>query len=153
MPARAASKRRRSPRWRRRRRRPPRPRRPRPRRRRPRRPRPNGAKADISYDDFSKLEIKIAKVLACVPVEGADKLYKLELEIEGGAKRTVVSGIRPWYKEDELVGREVVYLANLAPKKLRGVMSQGMILAAHSQEGGAVLLKPEKGVFPGSKVS
>jgi methionyl-tRNA synthetase len=113
----------------------------------------DGAKADIAFDDFAKLEIKIARVLTCAPVEGADKLYKLELEVEGGAKRTVVSGIRPWYKEDELVGREVVYLANLAPKKLRGVMSQGMILAAHSQDGGAVLLRPEKGVFPGSKVS
>jgi methionyl-tRNA synthetase len=113
----------------------------------------DGKKADITYDDFSKLEIKIAKVLTCAPVEGADKLYKLELEIEKGEKRTVVSGIRPWYKEEELVGREVVYLANLAPKKLRGVMSQGMILAAHSAEDAAVLLKPEKGVFPGSRVS
>jgi len=112
-----------------------------------------GPKPDIAFDDFAKLDIKIAKVLACAPVEGADKLYKLELEIDGGQKRTVVSGIRPWYQEGELVGREVVYLANLAPKKLRGVMSQGMILAAHAPDGGAVLLKPEKGVFPGSKVS
>ena len=116
-------------------------------------PAEGGPKADIAFDDFGKLDIKVAKVLTCVPVEGADKLFKLEVEIDGGQKRTVVSGIRPWYKEEELVGREVVYLANLAPKKLRGVLSQGMILAAHSQDGGAVLLKPEKGVFPGSKVS
>jgi methionyl-tRNA synthetase len=112
-----------------------------------------GPKADISFDDFGKLEIKVAKVVTCVPVAGADKLYQLEVEIEGGAKRTVVSGIRPFYQAEELVGREVVYLANLAPKKLRGVMSQGMILAAHSADGGAVLLKPEKATFPGSKVS
>ena len=112
-----------------------------------------GPKPDISYDDFAKLEIKIAKVLSCSPVEGADKLFKLELEVEGGARRTVVSGIRPWYQEGQLVGREVVYLANLAPKKLKGVLSQGMILAAHSHEGGAVLLQAEKPTFPGSKIS
>jgi methionyl-tRNA synthetase len=94
-----------------------------------------------------------AKVLSCAPVEGADKLFKLELEIEGGQKRTVVSGIRPWYSVEQLVGREVVYLANLAPKKLKGVMSQGMILAAHSHDGGAVLLQGEKPTFPGSKIS
>jgi methionyl-tRNA synthetase len=119
----------------------------------PVKPEEGGPKPDVAYDDFAKLEIKIAKVLSCAAVEGADKLYKLELEVENGEKRTVVSGIRPWYQENQLVGREVVYLANLAPRKLRGVVSQGMILAAHSHDGGAVLLQAEKGTFPGSKVS
>ncbi|MBI3722424.1 methionine--tRNA ligase [bacterium] len=113
----------------------------------------DGPKGDIAFEDFAKLDIKIAKVLTCAPVAGADKLYQLEIEIEGGAKRTVVSGIRPWYQETDLVGREVVYLANLAPKKIRGAMSQGMILAARTPDGGAILLKPEKTAFPGSKVS
>jgi methionyl-tRNA synthetase len=112
-----------------------------------------GPKPDATFEDFQKLEIKIAKVLTAAAVSGADKLYQLELEVEGGAKRTVVSGIRPWYTVEQLVGRQVVYLANLAPKKIRGVVSQGMVLAGHGEDGSAVLLKPEKDVFPGSKVS
>jgi methionyl-tRNA synthetase len=112
-----------------------------------------GPKPDATFEDFQKLEIKIAKVLTAAPVSGADKLYQLELEVDGGAKRTVVSGIRPWYTVEQLVGRQVVYLANLAPKKIRGVVSQGMVLAGHGEDGSAVLLKPEKDVFPGSKVS
>lgn len=114
---------------------------------------PEGPKPDVAYDDFAKLDLKIAKVVACVPVEGADKLLRLELEIDGGEKRTVVSGIRPWYSPEQMIGRQVVYLANLAPKKLKGVMSQGMILAAHAPDGAAVLLQSEKPTFPGSKVS
>lgn len=113
----------------------------------------DGPKPDVGYDDFAKLDLQIARVLTCVPVAGADKLYQLEVEIDGGVKRTVVSGIRPWYQPEQLIGTEVVYFANLVPKKLRGVISHGMILAGHAVDGAAVLLRPEKPTFAGAKVS
>ncbi len=112
-----------------------------------------GPKPEVSYDEFAKLELVAARVISASVVKGADRLYQLELEVDGGARRTVLSGIRPWYTIEQLVGRSVVYFANLAPKKIRGVMSHGMILAAHGADGAAVLLKPEGDVPPGSKVS
>ena len=83
----------------------------------------------------------------------ADKLLKLELELEGGELRTVLSGIKQWYDPEGLVGRQVVYLANLKGRKIRGVMSQGMVLAANAEDGGAVLLQAERELPPGSVVS
>ncbi len=87
------------------------------------------AKADVSIDDFAKLDLRVAKVVAAKRVTGADKLLELTLDI-GGEQRTVASGIAPTYTPEEMVGKIVIYLANLAPRKIRGVLSQGMILAA-----------------------
>jgi methionyl-tRNA synthetase len=86
-------------------------------------------KADVSIDDFAKLDLRVAKVVAARRVTGADKLLELTLDI-GGEQRTVASGIAPTYAPEEMVGKIVIYLANLAPRKIRGVLSQGMILAA-----------------------
>jgi len=86
-------------------------------------------KADVSIDDFAKLDLRVAKVVAAKRVAGADKLLELTLDI-GGEQRTVASGIAPTYAPEEMVGKTVIYLANLAPRKIRGVLSQGMILAA-----------------------
>ena len=83
---------------------------------------------NISYDDFMKLDIKIATVLSAEKVEGTDKLVKLE--VDAGEKRTLVAGIGDVYDPKELVGKQIPILANLEPRKLRGVLSQGMILAA-----------------------
>jgi methionyl-tRNA synthetase len=91
------------------------------------------ATADISYEDFQKLELRAAKVTAAERVPKADKLLKLTLDV-GGDLRTVVSGIAPAYAPEQMVGKTVVYLANLAPRKIRGVLSQGMILAAGGDE-------------------
>jgi methionyl-tRNA synthetase len=88
---------------------------------------------DIAYDDFQKLDLRVAKVTAAERVPKADKLLKLTLDV-GGDPRTVVSGIAPAYTPEEMVGKTVVYLANLAPRKIRGVLSQGMILAAGGDE-------------------
>jgi methionyl-tRNA synthetase len=87
------------------------------------------ASGDIAYDDFQKLELRAAKVTAAERVPKADKLLKLTLDV-GGDPRTVVSGIAPAYAPEQMVGKTVIYLANLAPRKIRGVLSQGMILAA-----------------------
>jgi len=91
------------------------------------------APSEIAYDDFKKLDLRVAKVTAAERVPKADKLLKLTLDV-GGDQRTVVSGIAPAYAPEQMVGKTVIYLANLAPRKIRGVLSQGMILAAGGDE-------------------
>jgi methionyl-tRNA synthetase len=86
-------------------------------------------KEEIGIDDFAKVELRVAEVLACEPVPKADKLLKLQLDL-GFEQRQVVSGIAKFYKPEELVGRKVICVTNLKPVKLRGELSQGMILAA-----------------------
>lgn len=110
----------------------------------------------VTYDDFAKLEIRIAKIVKAEEIEGADKLLKLTLDVgdpstgSGLGRRTVAAGIKAWYKPEELEGKLVPYLANLEPRNLRGVESQGMILAAGGEE--AVLLHPAKDIEPGTQV-
>ncbi|HTB60520.1 MAG TPA: methionine--tRNA ligase subunit beta, partial [Polyangia bacterium] len=86
--------------------------------------------ADVSIDDFAKIDLRAAKVLTAERVPKADKLLKLTLDVGAGETRTVVSGIAPAYTPEAMVGKTVIYLSNLAPRKIRGVLSQGMILAA-----------------------
>ena len=89
----------------------------------------------ISIDDFAKVQLRVARVLACEKLEGSDKLLKLRLRLgEGDPERTVVSGIAKFYAPEEMVGRQVVLVANLKPAKLRGVLSEGMILCASNPE-------------------
>lgn len=108
-----------------------------------------GAKAPtVSIDEFSKLDIRIARVVAAEPIDGSKKLYKLILDV-GGEKRQVVSGIAQFYTPEDLVGREVAVVVNLAPAKIFGVESRGMILAAGDE---ASLLVPLRPVSPGTKV-
>lgn len=104
----------------------------------------------ITYDEFAKLDLRVATVVAAVVVEGADKLLQLTLDVGELGERTVVSGIRAWYNPENLMGKQVVYLANLQPRTLRGVLSQGMILAAGSET--AHLLTPDASVTPGTPV-
>ncbi len=113
--------------------------------------------SSISFDQFSELDIRIATVLSVEIVEGADRLYKLVLDVgsveEGGlGDRTVVSGIRLWYTPEELVGKQITYLANLEPRMLRGVESQGMILAGGGDSEAPALLLPNKQTSNGAKV-
>ncbi|WP_010274096.1 methionine--tRNA ligase [Paenibacillus senegalensis] len=90
---------------------------------------PAESKEEIGIDDFAKVELRVAQVLACEPVQKADKLLKLQLDL-GYEQRQVVSGIAKYYTPDQLVGRKVICVTNLKPVKLRGELSQGMILAA-----------------------
>ena len=110
------------------------------------------AKPEIVYDDFAKLELKAATVTACEKVEKADKLLKLEVDL-GTEKRTIVSGIALHYKPEDLVGKQVIVVTNLAPRKMKGIESQGMILTAEDSDGKLRLLQPEVPVSPGSNVS
>lgn len=104
----------------------------------------------IAFDDFRKLEIRIGRIISAEKVEGADKLLKLQIDC-GTESRQLVAGIAETYQPDRIVGREVPVLMNLEPRKIRGVESQGMILAA-DVEGKPVLLHPDGEVPPGSIV-
>jgi methionyl-tRNA synthetase len=105
----------------------------------------------ITIEDFIKIDLRVAEVLACVKVEKSDKLLNLTLSI-GTEKRTVLSGIAEHYSPEEMIGKRVVLVANLAPRKMRGIESQGMILAGEDETGKIVLVSPEKDLPTGSKV-
>ncbi|MFH1280572.1 MAG: hypothetical protein ABIJ43_04410 [Candidatus Beckwithbacteria bacterium] len=115
-------------------------------------------KPNISFEDFTKLEIRIAEIIKVEEVEDADKLYKITLDVgdpstssgQGLGERVVVGGMKPFYSKEELVGKLVPYLVNLEPKEIRGVMSQGMIMAAGETE--ASLLHPDKNLKPGELI-
>ena len=110
------------------------------------------SKPEIVYDDFAKLELKAGTVTACEKVAKADKLLKLEVDL-GTEKRTIVSGIALHYSPEEMLGKQVIVVTNLAPRKMKGIESQGMILTAEDSDGKLQLLKPENNVAPGSSVS
>ena len=110
------------------------------------------AKDQIQFEDFSKMDIRIATVLAAEKVEKSKKLLKLKLDT-GLDQRTVMSGIAEHFQPEELIGKQVTLLANLAPRKIMGVESQGMILMAEDSEGKLRLLNPSAPVNPGSTIS
>jgi len=107
-------------------------------------------KDKINYEDFAKLDIRIAKILSAEPVENTDKLLKLEVDL-GSEKRQLVAGIADSHSPEDIIGKQIPILANLEPKKIRGIESRGMILAV-DYKGKAILLHPEKDVKEGSKV-
>jgi len=109
-------------------------------------------KSEIVYDDFAKLDLRVGTILAAEKVEKADKLLKLEVDL-GFEKRTIVSGIALHFKPEELINKQVVVVANLAPRKLKGIESNGMILSAEDANGKLHLINPENMINPGSSVS
>lgn len=111
---------------------------------------PAQAAETITYQDFSKVQLRIAEVKSAERVEGADKLLKLMISL-GDEERQIVAGVAQWYEPESLVGRKIVLLANLEPAKIRGVVSNGMLLAA-DVDGRAVILQPDSDVPAGSKV-
>jgi methionyl-tRNA synthetase len=113
---------------------------------------PAEAPSEIEFADFQRLDLKIGTVVSAEPVPKADKLLLLKVDLGEEAPRQIVSGIADFHKPADLVGQQVVVLANLKPRTLRGVESQGMILAVR-REGGLELLAPPGPVAPGSKVS
>jgi methionyl-tRNA synthetase len=107
-------------------------------------------KPTVDFKDFTKLDLRIARVVRAKEVEGADKLLKITLDVGELGERTVAAGIKAWYQPNDLAGKLVVYLANLEPKMIRGVKSQGMLVAAGKAE--AALLHPDKEIQPGEIV-
>jgi methionyl-tRNA synthetase len=108
-------------------------------------------KENIPFEDFEKLDIRVGTVLECTKVPKADKLLCFKIA-DGLENRTIVSGIAKYYKPEELVGKQVCFIANLAPRKLKGIESQGMILSAVNHDGSLSVITPEKEVKPGSCV-
>lgn len=103
----------------------------------------------ISYDDFTKLDLRVGTIKEAEPVNGSEKLLQLTVDI--GEQRTIVAGLAKQYKPDELIGKQVIIIANLEPRSLMGIESQGMVLAADS-EAGPVVLIPDKPVDFGSQI-
>ncbi len=112
---------------------------------------PDEVKAEVDFPTFEKLDIRVGKVLECEKVPKADKLLKFKID-DGMGGRTIVSGIAKFYQPEELVGKEVCFIANFAPRKLKGVESQGMILSAQDADGRLVVIGPTGEVRPGSSV-
>ncbi|QLA15367.1 methionine--tRNA ligase [Desulfolutivibrio sulfoxidireducens] len=110
------------------------------------------APAEVEFADFQKLDLRLGTVLSVAPVPGADRLYIVTVDLGEDSPRQVVAGLAEFFKPDELSGRQVVVVANLKPRKLRGVMSHGMILAVRTS-GGMELLTASGAVVPGSRVS
>ena len=111
-------------------------------------------KPEISYDDFAKLELRIGEIIACEEVPKSKKLLKETIRI-GNETRTVLSGIKHWYKPEDMVGKKVMVVCNLAPRKIAGIESQGMVLAAESPDGELLALMtpdPDKQMPSGSEV-
>ncbi len=106
---------------------------------------------EIQYEDFARIDIRIGTVVAAELVPETDKLIKCTVDFGELGTRTIVSGIAEWKKPEELVGRQLPYIVNLAPRMLRGVESQGMLLAA-SDESGVALLSAERPMPKGTKL-
>ena len=115
-------------------------------------------KPQISFEEFTRLDLRVATVTAAEPHPNADRLIKIQLDDGSGAPRQVCAGIKAWYEPQDLVGKQVVVVANLAPRKLRGEVSEGMVLAATSGEPGTpgedvVLVILDRPVSPGAAVT
>lgn len=106
----------------------------------------------IPFSDWEKLDLRVGEIIKVEDIEGADKLYKLSVDI-GNEKRTVCAGLKNNYTKKELKGKKIILFTNLTPRKLKGIESQGMVLAAVNEEKNRViLLAPEKDIEVGSKV-
>ena len=108
-------------------------------------------KPEITYDDFAKLQFQIGQIVKCEEVPKSKKLLCSQVKI-GSETKQIVSGIKAWYKPDQMVGKKVMVVTNLKPAKLAGMLSEGMILCAEDDEGNLALMTPEKDIKPGSEV-
>lgn len=106
---------------------------------------------EIQFDDFTKVELRVAKILECEPVKKAKKLLKLQVNDGTAEPRQIVSGISQWYKPEDLIGKSVIIVANLKPAKLCGEMSYGMLLAGDTEDGGVQVAFID-GIEPGAKL-
>lgn len=106
----------------------------------------------ISIDEFKKVEARIGKVLAAEAVEGSEKLIKLSLDFGEESPRQILSGIRQWYTPESLIGKQLLFVTNLAPRSMMGLESQGMLMAVDGPEGAPVFIVPETPVNVGSIV-
>ena len=108
----------------------------------------------VNFEDWEKIDLRVAEIKNVEGIEGADKLYKITLDVGELGERIVCAGIKQRYSKEELPGKKVILFSNLSPRKLRGIESQGMLLAAVSKDHSKVyLLQPDKEIENGSRVS
>ncbi len=108
---------------------------------------------NITFADFQKMDIRVAEIKSAEEIEGADKIYKLIVDV-AGVERILVAGIKPYYPKEDLLGKKVLILANLEPRVIRGVESHGMILCAHNEDRTQLVYTTvEKDISSGSGVS
>ena len=111
-------------------------------------------KPTINYEDFEKLDLRVAEIKEVEDIEGADKLYKLTLDVGELGERTICAGIKQHYTKEELKSKKIILLANLSPKKIYGIESQGMLLAAVDKNNNKVILiQPESDIENGNIVA
>lgn len=115
-------------------------------------------KPEITFDEFAKVDLRVAKIVAAEPHPDADRLIKLQLDDGSGTPRQICAGVREYYEPESLIGRSIVIVANLAPRTIRGVESKGMLIAASNGDKGSdarsvVLLTPMGDIGPGAVVS
>ena len=106
----------------------------------------------IPYSLFEQIDLRIGKILNVEDHPKADKLYVLTVDLAEDKPRTIVAGIKNHYKKEELIGKKAIFVANLEPVKLRGIESNGMVLAASNDKEGVIILQPEKDISQGSKI-
>lgn len=105
----------------------------------------------ITFDEFSKLELKVGTVVEAEDIEGSEKLIKLKVDVGEENPRQVLAGVKQWFKPEEFIGKQVIVVTNLEPKVMMNLKSQGMMLAADSKKGPIFLTVPKK-VPPGTKI-
>lgn len=94
----------------------------------------------VEYSDWEKLDLRVAEIEEVEAIEGANKLWKLFLDVGGLGKRAICAGLKEFYSDEELKGKKIIYFSNLAPRKMRGIESEGMLLAASNKEHSKVIL-------------
>jgi methionyl-tRNA synthetase len=115
-------------------------------------PQSNTDQTTVRFEDFSAMDLRLVQILEAKPVPGADKVLEIRVDL-GGEQRTVVSGIAQHFVPGDLIGRQVLMLTNLAPRKIRGIESQGMLLLAENSQGKLVMVGPQgEGTAPGDRV-
>lgn len=108
----------------------------------------------INFEDWQKFDLRVAEIIGVEEIEGADKLYKLTLDVGELGKRIICAGIKPYYSEEDLKGKKIIYFSNLKPRKMKGIESQGMLLAASTKNHEkVVLISPMSDIENGSRIS
>jgi len=105
------------------------------------------------FSDWEKIDLRVAEIKEVEEIEGADKLWKLKIDVGELGERTICAGIKNFYSKENLVGKKIIYFSNLKPRKLKGVESQGMLLAASNEEHSeVVLISPESEIANGTRI-
>lgn len=110
--------------------------------------------AEVNFEDWEKLNLRVAEIIKVEEIKGADKLYKLTLDVGELGEKVICAGIKEYYSKEELKNKKIIYFSNLKPRKMKGIESQGMLLAVVNKDHSKVILiSPKKDIEVGSRVS